>query len=194
MVSAFNSRRARPPAPSVFPEYPLAHCPFCFRSMAWFDIATRTCFVGDDGYPILGRQGRGWRCHCWWLAPMMVCHCAKKPLRLRAATGMSCQHKPLIWLDGHTPCRVPNSGNGGREHVYSLLVVSAKAGDLCAAGNVGPRLCRGNSTDFGHLFSIAARTRATVSAGVRETCPTKAATCSPVSGSTSTLSLSASAR
>src|SRR5262249_1494876 len=42
--------------------------------------------------------------------------------------------------------------------------------------------------------SSAARTRATVSAGVRETCSTKAATSLPVSGSTSILSLSASAR
>ena len=45
-----------------------------------------------------------------------------------------------------------------------------------------------------YLFSIAARTRATVSGSVRETCSTKAATCSPESGSTSILSLSASAR
>ena len=46
----------------------------------------------------------------------------------------------------------------------------------------------------GYLFSSAARTRATVSAGVRDTCSTSAATCSPESGSTSILSLSASAR
>src|SRR5260370_39579928 len=45
-----------------------------------------------------------------------------------------------------------------------------------------------------YLFSIAARTRATVSAGVWETRSTRAATCSPVSGSTSILDLSASAR
>ena len=45
-----------------------------------------------------------------------------------------------------------------------------------------------------YLFSIAVRTRATVSGSVRETCSTRAATCSPVSGSTSILSLSASAR
>src|SRR5207302_103293 len=43
-----------------------------------------------------------------------------------------------------------------------------------------------------HRCSIAARTRATVSAGVRATCSTSAATCSPVSGSTSILSRSAS--
>ena len=42
-------------------------------------------------------------------SPMYVvfksCHRAKKPLRLKAAAGVSCRHKPLIWLDRHTPCR-----------------------------------------------------------------------------------------
>ena len=51
-----------------------------------------------------------------------------------------------------------------------------------------------NITQQCYLFSSAARTRATVSAGVRDTCSISAATCSPESGSTSILSLSASAR
>src|SRR5262249_17795655 len=45
-----------------------------------------------------------------------------------------------------------------------------------------------------YLVSIAARTRATVSAGGGETCPTSGAPCSPEGGPTSILSLSASAR
>jgi hypothetical protein len=45
-----------------------------------------------------------------------------------------------------------------------------------------------------YLFSSAVRTRATVSAGVFDTCSTSAASSTPVSGSTSMLSFLASSR
>src|SRR4030088_2681110 len=82
-------------------------------------------------------------------------------------------------------------------HAHPAIGVWANA-DVGTARNVGAqaetsvrRLCPPYRC---HLFSIAVRTRATVSAGVRETCSTSAATCSPESGSTSLLDLSASAR
>ena len=91
---------------------------------------------------------------------------------------------------------------GGREPVSAVVgdaVVPAQAGTHIPESVVmGPRV-RGDdgaelSAEPSHLFSIAARTRATVSAGVRETCSTSAVTSSPDKGSTSILSLSASAR